>query len=151
MHVFTPDPDILYATSVVDPGSEQDNLYQQWMRAIHDYSNTHQSNQLPPAYFFWVVLRVPAKNYSELIEDHETIPMMVPKEGCGELVGFARDKAELDAMTTPALDAKAGKVREGDNKGNYVYLTYRVRVQGEQHWRELVEYFANKGMIEREA
>lgn len=148
---FPPDMDALYAAGVVIPGTAQDDLYRQWMDAMHTYAASHHSYSLPPAYHFWVVLRIPTANYSEKIVDHPTIPMMVPASGHGEFVGFAHSKAELDELTTPAVDPKTGAIREEDRRGKYVYLTYKAKIQGEHAWRAFIDFLGTHDMLEKES
>ena len=140
-----PDPDILYSTGVVEPGTPQEEVYQQWAQSLIHHQNY---SSLPPAYYFWVVIRVDKQNYSEKIEDHASIPMLIPKPGHGELVGIVDSKPALDNLTTPDPTIN---LRVEDIRAKYVYLTYRVKIQGEPAWRSFLEFLGNNHMLERDA
>jgi len=77
--------------------------------------------------------------------------MMIPASGTGELVGLARTKEELDDMITPQVDLKTGEIKKGDFRGDYVYLTYKVKLRGENGWRGLLDYFGQTGMLEKDS
>jgi len=82
------------------------------------------------------VISLPGDHYSEQLEWHSELPMLIPTSGSGKLMGLAQNKDALDEMIT------------GD-KDN-VHLTYKVKIQGQQAWRELLEFLAERGMIEKE-
>lgn len=85
---------------------------------------------------FWMVVALPGGSFSEQLEEHESLPMLVPTSGCGEFLGTARTKVELDKMLV-------------EDKKN-VHLTYKVKIQGQQDWRDLLEFLGNHDMLEKE-
>lgn len=122
-------------------GTPEDETYRLWSDAMKQYANATNSSGLP-ATRFWVVLRVPKTGFSDKIEMHESIPMLLPKNGCGELVGVAREKPELDAMIEPRDELP------DDSRRNYIYLTYRVRLQGQESWRAFLEFAGKHNMLD---
>ena len=86
---------------------------------------------------FWFVVKLPKKNFSETLEMHPELPMMVPKEGTGELVGVARDSRELDKLLEKTSE-------------EFVHLTYKVKIQGKHAFRTLIEFLAEHNMIDQD-
>lgn len=147
---FPPDMQVLYDAGVVASGTDSDALYRQWVENMREYS---QQIDAPGSstYHFWVVIRMVAKNYSERLTYHETLPMMIPASGTGELVGFAKTKEELDDLITPQPNKKTGEFGEADRrKREYVYLTYKARIRGEEAWRKFLDFLGTHDMLEKD-
>ncbi len=119
-------------TAIVE--GHDDEAYMAWATAMSHYAVTNNSKGLPTI-GFWLVVRLDKEDFSEKIEFHEKIPMMMPIAGTGMLIGIARDRNELDKI----LD------REPDK---YVYLTYRVKLQGQNAWRTLLEFMGEHDMLD---
>lgn len=145
---YFPNAEVLYATGVVTSGTEQDEVYQQWLGTMREYSSS--LNTYEPVYEFWMVVRMLGKTYSENLVDHPTLPMMMPASGTGSFIGFAKTKDELDEMITPEIDPKTGLAKKDDRRGEYVYLTYKVKMRGEEAWRGLLDYLGQNGMLEKD-
>lgn len=122
-------------------GTQGDEAYRLWSDAMKQYASETNSHGLP-ATKFWLILRVPKTGFSDKIEMHESIPMLIPKKGCGELVGVAREKPELDALIEPRDNLP------DDSRGDYIYLTYRVRLQGQEAWRAFLEFAGKHNMLD---
>ena len=145
---YLPNAEALHQMGVVTSGTEQDQIYQQWLGTMREYSSS--LHRAEATYDFWLVVRMAGNDYSEHLEDHPTLPMMMPASGTGELVGFAKNKEELDQMVTPEIDPKLGEIKAGDRRGDYVYLTYKIKLRGEDAWRGLLDYFGQNGMLEKD-
>lgn len=146
---FPPDMQVLYDAGVVASGTPSDEVYRQWIENMLEYSQQTNS-QGSSTYRFWVVVRLAARNYSERLAYHETLPMMIPTAGTGELVGFARTEEELTELMTPQLNKETGEFSEAElRKTEYVYLTYKVRVRGEESWRRLLDFLGSHDMLEQ--
>jgi len=117
------------ASGTMDPG------WAAWQDMIDQYQGGANSGGLPKLNF-WLVVALPGKDYSERIEWHENLPMLVPVSGSGVLTGLAQSNAELTKMLT-------------EDSGN-VHLTYKVKIQGQKAWRDLLEFLAEHGMLEKE-
>ena len=126
--------------------STEGPAYAQWAEAMKDYAGKTNSQGLPSV-TFWLVLEIPKKNFSEKIEDHLTLPLQMPVSGTGTLTGIARTQEELDKMTIPAgPDPKTGKT-EPDPRRDNVYMTYKIKLQGKQTWRDLIEFCGEHDML----
>jgi len=141
MHSFPFIPNSLHAGLSVATASgtaiiEQpdDAAYSMWAAGMANYAVTTNSPGTPSV-GFWLVVRLDKSNFSETIEFHEKIPMMIPKEGTGALIGIARDRDELDKVLSTEPD-------------KYVYLTYRVKLQGQHAWRTLLEFMGEHDMLD---
>ena len=145
---YLPNPDALRSLGIVVSGTEHDQIYQQWLGTMKEYSTSITG--VEPCYEFWLVVRMWGHNYSEHLVDHHILPMMVPSSGTGDLVGIARTKDELDDMITPGVDLKTGRAKPEDHRGDYVYLTYKVKLRGEESWRDLLEYLGTHGMLDKD-
>ncbi len=106
-----------------------------WQDMINQYQDGANAAGLPKL-DFWLVIALPGKDYSERIEWHEDLPMLMPTSGSGVLTGLAQSNAELNKMLT-------------EDSGN-VHLTYKVKIQGQEAWRDLLEFLAEHGMLEKE-
>lgn len=93
---------------------------------------------------FWIVLRVKKQDFGERLEMHPTLDMMVPKDGFGEFVGIVRNGDELHNTVT------ADPKKDDDTKRDFIYLTYKVKVQGQTGWRNLIEFLAQNEMLEED-
>ncbi len=113
-----------------------DEAYSVWAQAMATYSTNTNSRGLP-SISFWLIVRLDAENFSESLEMHPALPMMVPKDGAGALIGIARTEEELHAV-----------IEEDTDK--YVYLTYKVRLQGQHAWRALLEFMGEHDMLDKD-
>ena len=115
--------------------SGTDAAWNDWQSLMKQYQDATNSGGLPRT-SFWLVIGLPADDYSERIEMHDEIPMLMPVSGSGVLVGLAKEKTELDKMLME------------DEK--HVHLTYKVKIQGQKAWRDLIEFLAKHDMLEKE-
>lgn len=132
----------LYETGVLQAGTEQDAAYREWlelMRAQEEVEN--QRDPYSSAFHFWIIVRVDKDKYSERIEFHPELPMLVPKPKEGDIFGIARTLDEVSQIITP--DPK----KERDYRGDYVYLIYKARIR---NFLSFLEFLAKNGMLERE-
>lgn len=113
----------------------EDPTWNAWLEAMQQYAQASNSSGLTRTNF-WLVVGIPKKDFSEKIEWHEEIPMLMPASGVGKLIGLAQTKDDLN------------KIIEAD-QGN-VHLTYKVKIQGQKAWRDLVEFLAQHDMLEKE-
>lgn len=113
-----------------------DEAYRVWAQAMSTYSTDTNSRGLP-SINFWLIVRVDAENFSESLEMHPALPMMIPKDGAGALIGVARTEEELHDV-----------IKEDTDK--YVYLTYKVRLQGQHAWRSLLEFMGEHDMLDKD-
>ena len=120
-------------TTVVD---SDDEAYQMWAEAMSNYASSTGSGGLDSVEF-WLVVRLKAKDFSETLEVHKKLPMLIPKIGTGSLVGIARTSEELDTMVQKQTD-------------KYVYLTYKIKLQGQHAWRTLLEFLGEHDMLEKQ-
>lgn len=93
---------------------------------------------------FWIVLRVKKQDFGERLEMHPTVDMMMPKDGFGEFVGIVRNGDELYNVVT------ADPKKDDDKKRDFIYLTYKVKVQGQTGWKKLIEFLAQNEMLEED-
>ncbi len=133
-------PELIYAMQAMSGQSStvsgtQDSAYQAWQAASHEYQKKTNSAGLVKLNF-WLVIALPAASYSEKIEWHSRLPMLMPTSGTGKLLGLAQTKAELDEMLH-------------EDREN-VHLTYKVKVQGQNAWRDLLEFLAEHDMLEND-
>lgn len=140
---FTPEIAAAYAASqgqnsaVSGTTSEvQDQSFQQWQGMMKDYAEASSANGLPKVHF-WVVIALPGGDYANKLGWHHEIPMLMPISGTGKFLGVAPTKSALDDMV------------EAD-KDN-VHLTFKVKIQGQTAWRELLEFLATHDMLENES
>jgi len=113
-----------------------DAAYQVWAQAMATYSTDTNSKGLP-SINFWLIVRVDAENFSETLEMHPNLPMMIPRDGAGALIGMARTEEELHDV-----------IKEDTDK--YVYLTYKIRLQGQHAWRSLLEFMGEHDMLDKD-
>ena len=125
--------------TAVIPGSEVDDAYRSWAEAMTNYASQGvvQGTHAEKAITFWIVVRLPKENFSESLDFHEKIPMLVPVEGQGILIGLAKTAKEMDEMVSHFPE-------------RYVYLTYKIRLEGQESWRTLLEFLGEHNMIERD-
>lgn len=93
---------------------------------------------------FWIVLRVKKQDFGDRLEMHPSAELMVPRDGFGEFVGIVRNSDEL--YNTVTADPK----KEDDDKRDFIYLTYKVRVPGQTGWKKLIEFLAQNEMLEED-
>ena len=128
--------------SGVQSSGGMDAVWNAWQGMMKMYSEDSNAGGLSKL-SFWLVISLPGDSYSEKLEWHDKIPMLVPSSGTGSLLGLARTKAELDEMMFEDSKAKDGR------PGN-VHLTYKVGVQGQKAWRDLLNFLAEHDMLEKE-
>lgn len=120
-----------------------DDAYRTWIRDTYrrgqESGYVPQDEQVAPlgVVGFWLVVRLLKENFSESIEPHEKLPMMVPVEGSGCLIGIAKSQDELDMIC-------------GFDPQKYVHLTYKVTLRGREDCRALLEFLGEHGMIEKD-
>jgi hypothetical protein len=121
-------------------GDQVDEAYQSWAEAMANYAaqGVVQAQSVGDSVVFWVVVQLPKEDFSDKLDFHEKIPMMMPAEDSGVLLGIAKSGKELDQMTT-------------DSTGQHVHLVYKIRLQGQKSWRTLLEFLGEHNMIERES
>lgn len=93
---------------------------------------------------FWIVLRVKKQDFSNRLEMHPAVDMIIPRDGFGEFVGVVRNQEELVNLISP--DPKDSN----DKKRDFVYLTYKVKVTEQTVWRNLIEFLAKNEMLEED-
>jgi hypothetical protein len=120
-----------------------DSVWLAWQNMMQQHQKPSSSVNSFPKLNFWLVVSLPGDDYSEKLEWHHEIPMLIPASGTGRLLGLARTKPELDAMLLEDSQSKRGKT------GN-IHLTYKVKIQGQESWRSLLEFLATHDMLEKE-
>lgn len=128
--------EIIHPTTSGAVHAYDDEVYRLWTETMFRYAEESNSSGLA-ALNFWLVIRLNKKDFGDHIEMHETLPMMIPKEGSGKLVGLARDRDELEALTDQDTE-------------EFVYLTYKIKIQGQQAWRDLLEFMGKHNMLDRD-
>ncbi len=113
-----------------------DEAYQVWAQAMATYSTETNAKGLP-SINFWLIVRVDAEGFSETVEMHPDLPMMMPRDGAGALIGIARTEEELHAVIEKDTD-------------KYVYLTYKIKLQGQHAWRTLLEFMGEHNMLDKD-
>jgi hypothetical protein len=113
----------------------QDQAYRQWQGMMREYSEATFSDGLPKVHF-WLVVGLPGANYANHLDWHHDIPMLMPASGTGKFLGVAPTKADVDKMIE-------------DDPAN-VHLTFKVKIQGQTAWRDLIEFLARHDMLENE-
>ncbi len=141
MHFFPASFSNLYEAMSVAAASgtivveTDDEAYRIWAESMTNYASTTNAVGLP-ALNFWLVVRLDARDFSDTIEMHQKLPMMIPKEGAGALIGLARTQEELDAIVE-------------ENTDKFVYLTYKIKLQGQHAWRTLLEFMGEHNMLDK--
>jgi len=143
MFWFTPAMLEAAAAGQVTASGSVDPAFLAWTAQMRDYQGATNSGGLPKLNF-WLVISLPGDNFSEKLEWHEELPMLMPASGTGALLGLAQTKAELDEMMFEDAKTKEGKT------GN-IHLTYKVKIQGSKAWRDLIDFMAKHDMIEKES
>lgn len=133
-------PELIYAMQTQNPlatvtSGTSDPIWETWQQFSQQYQRTTNAAGMSRL-DFWLVIALPKSNYSEKIEWHESLPMLMPTSGTGRLLGIAKSRSELDKMLT--------------NDTDNVHLTYKVKIQGQQAWRNLFEFLATHDMLEKE-
>ncbi len=143
MHFFPATFTNLYEAMAVAAASgtivvqTDDEAYRVWAESMNSYASATNSAGLP-SLSFWLVVRLDAADFSETLEMHQRLPMMIPRDGAGALIGLARTQEELDVI-----------LKEDTDK--YVYLTYKIRLQGQHAWRSLLEFMGEHNMLEQDS
>jgi len=113
-----------------------DEAYLMWAQATANYAMRTNSPGLPTVNF-WLVVQLEVKGFSGNLEMHKTLPMMIPKDGIGKLIGIARSQEELDTLV-------------GVEPDKYVYLTYKIKLQGQNAWLTLLEFLGEHDMLSKD-
>lgn len=103
---------------------------------MRDYAEATSADGLPKVHF-WLVVALPGANYANKLDWHHEIPMLMPVSGTGKFLGIAPTKSYLDKMV----------LADKDN----VHLTFKVKIQGQTAWRDLIEFLAKHDMLENES
>jgi len=101
---------------------------------VRKYTSPPDPNATPGEANFWIVVSFPKENYSEQLEWHEEVPMLVPASGTGNLKGIAKNRDDLNVMVTDE---------------DHIHLTYKIKVRG-RNLVELLEFLAKHDMVEKE-
>lgn len=133
------------ASGEVEDDDERQEIVNNWMTAMQNYTNYMGASNSGRKTHFWIALKVMKNDYSERIMEHPEIPMMVPVSGTGDIACVAATKEQLDQMITPDPD----NLR--DTRRDYVYLIYKIKLQGEDSWRKFLEFCGKNNLIERDA
>ena len=129
-------------TSGTQGSGTLDPIWNIWQGLMKDYAESSNSSGLPRLNF-WLVVSLPGESFSDKLVWHEDIPMLVPSSGTGTLLGLAQTRSELDKMMEEDAQGVGGKT------GN-VHLTYKVKIQGQKAWRDLLNFLAEHDMLEHE-
>ena len=122
-----------------------DTIYAEWREKMSSYSAGLNGS---PQISFWLVIALPKKDFSENVDPHPTLPMLIPKEGKGQLVGIASTKAELDKLTVPEGPGTSSKDDwKKDKRRDQIFITYKIKLQGSQNWRDLIEFCGHNNML----
>jgi hypothetical protein len=128
--------------SGIQSSGNSDPAWAAWQSLMKEYSGDTNSGGLPKLNF-WLVISLPGESYSEKLDWHDKVPMLMPASGTGILLGLAQTKEELEEMMFEDAKGKDGK------PGN-VHLTYKVKVQGQNAWRDLLDFLAEHDMLEQD-
>ena len=138
--MYIPNTQILYDLGVLEPNSEQDDLYIAWLDSLRGRADKIGPTA-PAAAHFWIIIRVKKKGYGDKITFHEKVPMMIPEPGHGDLYAIATSKEEVDRLTSS----------DGDEfKASFVYLVYKIRIPGADGWRGFLDLMAENNLVEKE-
>lgn len=124
----------LMADEVEEGTLEEGPSYTAWAEQMQTYQKYLNTAGEPKC--FWIVLGLPGNNYSDKLEWHKEIPMVVPIKGEGKLIGIASSKEQVDALIA----------KDQDN----VHLVFKAKIQGEDAWRKLLEFLGTHAMLEKE-
>lgn len=128
----------LVVASGIYPSSSpiDDEPYLNWVREMKQYAEDTNAAGAKPV-FFWMVFKLPKENFADQIEMHESIPMMIPKTGCGYLLAIVGSRDEAEELISEEIE-------------QYVYLTYKCRMQGQHAWRALLDFMGKHNMLDRD-
>jgi len=93
---------------------------------------------------FWLVVRVKKENFGEKLEMSPGDDLILPKDGCGEFIGVARNEDELNNLITP------DPTNPDDLRANFVYLTYKVKIPGNSVFRRLLQFLGEHEMLDED-
>jgi hypothetical protein len=135
---FTPEMAAAYSASqgvVSGTADTTDPNWRLWQQTMREYTEAASAEGFPKSHF-WIVIALPGGNYANHLDWHHEIPMLMPASGTGKFLGIALTKPDLDQMVE----------KDKDN----VHLTFKVKIQGQSAWRELLEFLARHDMLENE-
>ncbi len=121
-------------------------------RAAYMKQLEEASEEIPsgPLVNLWLVVKLPADDFSKKIEYNEEMDLLLAPEG--EFVGFAHTREELTVMTTAKLGETEvqGEPEEAPTievLADYVYLTYKAEFRGTEDLQKLLEFLLAEGML----
>jgi len=121
--------------------------YAAYIKQLEEDSEDIPSGPLVP---LWLVVALPADNFSDKIDYDEKMDLLLAPEG--KFVGFALNGEELAKMTTSTLGEV--EVRKEPEEGpttevlaDYVYLTYKAEFKGTEDLQKLLEFLLAEGML----
>ena len=103
-----------------------------------------------PLVNLWLVVALPANDFSKKIEYNEELGLLLAPEG--KFIGFAHTREELHRMTTSKLEETEARGEPEDGPAievlaDYVYLTYRAEFRGTEDLQKLLEFLLVEGML----
>lgn len=103
-----------------------------------------------PLVNLWLLVALPANDFSEKIEYNEELDLLLAPEG--KFVGFAHTREELLRMTTSKMRETEVRGEPGDGPAievlaDYVYLTYKAEFKGTEDLQKLLEFLLAEGML----
>jgi len=121
--------------------------YAAYMKKLEEDPDDIPSGPLVP---LWLVVALPADNFSEKIEYDEKTDLLLAPEG--KFVGFAQSREELAEMTTAKLgeiEVKKGPDDEPTTEvlADFVYLTYKAEFKGTEDLQKLLDFLLVEGML----
>lgn len=115
-------------------GTNANDLYQSWVESAHDYACSTGAAGMPARHFY-IAVQLPRDKFSEKMEWHEELPMLIPGPGT-KVLGIFGSKAEVDeAMADDDM---------------HVHLVYKCKIQGHDALVKLLEFMATHNMLEKE-
>jgi hypothetical protein len=121
--------------------------YAAYVKQLEEGSEEIPSGPLVP---LWLVVALPADNFSEKIEYDEKTDLLLAPEG--KFVGFAKTREELAEMTTAKLGEIEVKKGPKDTPrvevlADFVYLTYKAEFKGTEDLQKLLDFLLVEGML----
>lgn len=114
--------------------SGEEDAYTAWYESHQDYIRSF-SNYGQTSTSFYLVLKFPKHEFSEQLEMHERIPMMVPASGVhAKFLGVYNNKLRADAAM--AEDTA------------HVHLVYNLKIKSGEDLQKFLELMADNHMIE---
>jgi len=109
-------------------------VYHDWVAQMQELADTNNSSGMPKT-SFWVVVRLPKRNFSESITWHPDLPMLVPTSG-----------TEIHLLGVYGKIEEANLAMREDE--NHVHLAYKMRLQGSNTIYKFLEHMAKNNMID---